>query len=209
MAASARDRPTACRSGVASIWMPRPKSPATCAISASPGRTCRRCCEATRGPITATTSSTRAASTRRGAAPTGLDAFAAAARAAGLGILIDIVPNHMGIAQPRAEPVVVGRPDPRPRFALRRGVRHRLGLRRRQGARADPRRAARRGARPGRCDRSGDDAPHGVVRYSRPRRCPDSLAGDGDRRRSTIRATCIARAALGAASYWRREATPS
>ncbi|MFG6493294.1 malto-oligosyltrehalose synthase [Microbacterium sp. P03] len=31
----------------------------------------------------------------------GLDRFAVAARAAGLGILIDIVPNHMGIADPR------------------------------------------------------------------------------------------------------------
>lgn len=30
----------------------------------------------------------------------GLDAFAAAARAAGLGILVDIVPNHMGISDP-------------------------------------------------------------------------------------------------------------
>ncbi|MBU4464754.1 MAG: malto-oligosyltrehalose synthase, partial [Actinobacteria bacterium] len=39
---------------------------------------------------------------RGGAA--GLDRFAAAARAAGLGILIDIVPNHMGIAEPAQNP---------------------------------------------------------------------------------------------------------
>ncbi|SDH16575.1 malto-oligosyltrehalose synthase [Microbacterium pygmaeum] len=34
----------------------------------------------------------------------GLDRFAAAARAAGLGILIDIVPNHMGVAVPAQNP---------------------------------------------------------------------------------------------------------
>ena len=34
----------------------------------------------------------------------GLDRFAAAARAAGLGILIDTVPNHMGISQPMQNP---------------------------------------------------------------------------------------------------------
>jgi (1->4)-alpha-D-glucan 1-alpha-D-glucosylmutase len=34
----------------------------------------------------------------------GLAAFAAAARAAGLGILIDIVPNHVGVAVPRENP---------------------------------------------------------------------------------------------------------
>ncbi|MFP3813653.1 hypothetical protein, partial [Bacillus sp. SIMBA_005] len=30
-----------------------------------------------------------------------LERFAAAARAAGLGILVDIVPNHVGVAKPR------------------------------------------------------------------------------------------------------------
>ncbi|MDL5352689.1 malto-oligosyltrehalose synthase [Microbacterium sp. zg-YB36] len=39
---------------------------------------------------------------RGGAA--GLDRFAAAAREAGLGILVDIVPNHMGISQPAENP---------------------------------------------------------------------------------------------------------
>lgn len=34
----------------------------------------------------------------------GLERFAAAARAAGLGILIDTVPNHMGIAVPAENP---------------------------------------------------------------------------------------------------------
>jgi (1->4)-alpha-D-glucan 1-alpha-D-glucosylmutase len=34
----------------------------------------------------------------------GLDRFAAAARGAGLGILVDIVPNHMGVSQPAENP---------------------------------------------------------------------------------------------------------
>lgn len=36
--------------------------------------------------------------------PEGLTRFASAARAAGLGILIDIVPNHQGVSDPRANP---------------------------------------------------------------------------------------------------------
>ncbi|QEV98979.1 malto-oligosyltrehalose synthase [Microbacterium caowuchunii] len=36
--------------------------------------------------------------------PAGLDAFAAAAHGAGLGVLADIVPNHMGISVPRENP---------------------------------------------------------------------------------------------------------
>ncbi|MGP3535933.1 malto-oligosyltrehalose synthase [Microbacterium sp. RD1] len=36
--------------------------------------------------------------------PDGLARFAASARAAGLGILVDIVPNHMGVSQPRENP---------------------------------------------------------------------------------------------------------
>lgn len=36
--------------------------------------------------------------------PKGLETFAQAARDAGLGILIDIVPNHMGVSVPRANP---------------------------------------------------------------------------------------------------------
>lgn len=36
--------------------------------------------------------------------PAGLSRFAAAARAAGLGILIDIVPNHQGVSDPRQNP---------------------------------------------------------------------------------------------------------
>ena len=42
----------------------------------------------------------RRASTPPAAATTGLRALSAAARAAGLGVLVDIVPNHMGVATP-------------------------------------------------------------------------------------------------------------
>ncbi|WOQ69358.1 malto-oligosyltrehalose synthase [Microbacterium limosum] len=45
---------------------------------------------------------TRVDPARGGAA--GLDRFAAAAREAGLGILVDTVPNHMGVSQPRVNP---------------------------------------------------------------------------------------------------------
>ena len=173
------------------------------------GRTCRRCCRRPRGRITATTSWTRRRSTRSGGRGRA-GRFAAAARAAGLGILIDTVPNHMGISRPTQNPwwwdvLTYGR-----RFAVRRGVRHRLGLRRRQGARADPRRRHRRGDRPGAGhDRPGRDGPRpargrAFLRRARPSsryrldlrfRWADSAA-----RRSTIRGSIRAdprAAALG------------
>ncbi len=56
---------------------------------------------------------------RDSAAATGLARLSAAARARGMGLIVDIVPNHVGIDQPAAEPVVVGRPAERPFFALR------------------------------------------------------------------------------------------
>ena len=62
----------------------------------------------------------------------GLERFAAAARRAGLGILVDIVPNHMGIARARARTRGGGTSSLHGRsIAVRGGVRHRLGLRRR------------------------------------------------------------------------------
>ncbi len=68
----------------------------------------------------------------------------------GMGHIIDLVPNHMGIAQV-GQPVVAGRPRERPELALRAGLRHRLAPAqagaREQGAAADPRRLVRRGAR--------------------------------------------------------------
>ena len=73
-----------------------------------------------------------ARSTRPEAARDGLRRGSPPRRAtAGLGVLVDIVPNHMGVATPRENPLVVGRAGARPRLAVRRGVRHRLGRRRR------------------------------------------------------------------------------
>ncbi len=70
---------------------------------------------------------------------------------AGLGILIDTVPEPHGHLRARTESVVVGRAHPRTRLAIRRGLRHRLGLRRRQSARS------RSSARPStRCIAAGD-----------------------------------------------------
>ena len=51
----------------------------------------------------------------------------AAARARGLGIVVDIVPNHTGVADAGREPGVVGRAQVRARFAIRLVVRHRVG----------------------------------------------------------------------------------
>ena len=57
----------------------------------------------------------------------GLAALSAEARRLGMGVLVDIVPNHVGVATPRRDAVVVGRARARPRVRARRGVRHRLG----------------------------------------------------------------------------------
>ncbi len=64
----------------------------------------------------------------------GLAAVSAEARRLGMGVLVDIVPNHVGVATPAANPLVVGRPRARRRIRARRGLRHRLGVRARQGA---------------------------------------------------------------------------
>ena len=63
----------------------------------------------------------------------GLAALSAEARRLGMGVLVDIVPNHMGVADPAAEPLVVGPAPPRPRLGVRRRVRRRLGGVRRPG----------------------------------------------------------------------------
>ncbi len=59
----------------------------------------------------------------------GLAALSTEARRLGMGILVDIVPNHVGIATPYQNPLVVGRPAARSPLATRRRVRHRLGSR--------------------------------------------------------------------------------
>ena len=47
----------------------------------------------------------------------------------GLQFVLDIVPNHVGVAGAQDQPVVVGRAAAGPRLGLRRLLRHRLGRR--------------------------------------------------------------------------------
>ena len=61
---------------------------------------CRRCFARAPKAATATTSSTTARSTRRSATLPSFERLAEAAREAGMGILLDVVPNHMGINDP-------------------------------------------------------------------------------------------------------------
>ncbi len=129
------------------------------ATSASTGPTCRRCSRRRRAPTTATTSSTTRASTPRAAARRASTGSPPPPARPSLGILVDIVPNHVGVAIPRENPwwwdvLQLGRDSP-----LRRGVRHRLGGRRRPGA------AARSSAR------ASTRRSRGTIR-DRPRRRP-------------------------------------
>ena len=75
--------------------------------------------------------------------------FVATLSAHGMGQVLDVVPNHMGIARSR-EPLVAGRARERPQLAVREDLRHRLAAAearaRLQGAAADPRRPVRHGA---------------------------------------------------------------
>ena len=59
--------------------------------------------------------------------PDGLARLSAAARARGMGLVVDVVPNHVGDRQARAEPVVVGRVAARPIVGVRDVLRYRLG----------------------------------------------------------------------------------
>ena len=49
----------------------------------------------------------------------GLARLSKAARTRGMGLIVDIVPNHVGVDEARAEPVVVRRAQARPPLALR------------------------------------------------------------------------------------------
>ncbi|WP_246057016.1 alpha-amylase family glycosyl hydrolase [Nocardioides eburneiflavus] len=60
----------------------------------------------------------------------GLAALSAEARRLGMGVLVDIVPNHVGVAT-RPRTLVVGRPQARARVRARDRLRRRLGRRRR------------------------------------------------------------------------------
>ena len=64
------------------------------------GCTCRRCWRPSRVRRTATTSSTMPRSTRAAAAQPVCAPWPRRAHAAGLGVLVDIVPNHVGVATP-------------------------------------------------------------------------------------------------------------
>ena len=68
--------------------------------SGSPTCTCRRSCRPRRDPPTATTSSTTRASARSWAGGRHSSGWRDAAHARGLGIIVDVVPNHMAIPTP-------------------------------------------------------------------------------------------------------------
>ena len=59
--------------------------------------------------------------------PEGLARLSAAARARGLGLIVDIVPNHVGVDKPEQNPLVVGRAAARPVIGVRVVLRYRLG----------------------------------------------------------------------------------
>ena len=69
----------------------------------------------------------------------GLAAVSAEARRLGMGVLVDIVPNHVGVATPAANPWWWDVLEHGARLRARRGLRHRLGVRARQGAPPRPR----------------------------------------------------------------------
>ena len=118
-------------------------SPITCTTSAWIGCTSPPSSAPRPVPSTAMTSPITRSSTRPAAAPRAWSAFAQRPRAgSGMGILIDIVPNHMGVATPAEnawwwDVLTHGRA-----VAVRRRVRHRLGVRRRPGADPGARRPA-------------------------------------------------------------------
>ena len=102
--------------------------------SASTGSTSPPCCRPSTDRRTGTTSSTTAGWMRRAAGRTGSTRSAAAARDAGMGVLVDIVPNHMGVGDPAANAwwwdVLASGRD----VGVRGLLRHRLGCGRGQGA---------------------------------------------------------------------------
>ena len=135
-----RARRTACRSRRTSTCSRRRDACPTCTTSASTGSTCRRCSRPSRAATTGTTSSTTPRRPSRAAAPRGWPRCRPRPGGSGMGVLVDIVPNHVGRRDPGRERVVVGRAAARPRLGARRRVRRRLGGRRRP----DPAAGARR-----------------------------------------------------------------
>ena len=170
----------------------------TCATSGSRTCTCRRRSRRARGPRTATTSSTRLdleRARRRGGV---LRAGATRSREAGMGIVLDIVPNHMATddanrfwARPRAAREVLRhrRGDRPPPALLRRRPPGRGAPGGPGGVRGDARAGAAAGAR-GRRRRAADRPPG---RARRPGRLPAAAA------RRAASSTC----------GWRRSSTPA
>ena len=74
----------------------------------------------------------------------GLAALADAAHEADMGVLVDIVPNHVGVATPDTLDLVVGRAARRAAVGARRRVRHRLDRGRQPDPAPGPRRCSRR-----------------------------------------------------------------
>ena len=66
-----------------------------------------------RAPRTATTSPIPPRCRPNWAAPRGWPGLSRRRASRGMGLIVDIVPNHVGVDDPRAERVVVGRPDAR------------------------------------------------------------------------------------------------
>ncbi len=93
----------------------------------------------------------------------GLAAVSARARELGMGVLVDIVPNHIGCRHARGERLVVGPAHPRPGVRVRLGLRRRLGGRRtagcacRSSATTTFRRPARGGSRTSLVAGEGDE----------------------------------------------------
>ena len=99
-----RTAPTACRSAPTSrCTTPRRCCP-TCTTSAWTGSTSRRCWPPSPAAPTATTSSPSTTSTPSAAARRAWPRCRPRRAASGMGVLVDIVPNHVGVATPSEDP---------------------------------------------------------------------------------------------------------
>ena len=183
-----RRAPTGCRSRRTSTCSPPPGCCPTCTTSASTGSTSRRCSQAEPGSDHGydVVDHDRVDPARGGAE--GLAALSAEARRLGMGVLVDIVPNHVGVATPAAnawwwDVLEHGRAS---RYAAR--VRHRLGRRRRPGPAPGARR--RRRCR----DRDRTSAVEGELRYH-DHRFP---IAPGTRRRRRVHAAALRAGQLAA-----------
>ncbi len=123
-----------------------------------------------------------------------LDALGAALRARGMGLVLDVVPNHMCIASPE-QPLVERRARERPQLALRHLLRHRLAPAQVGAGREDPAAGARasstaacsRGARSRSATRAAPSRPTTATRRSpsgRARSCRCSSRSSADLRRT-------------------------